>query len=160
MDEKTGEIVAAVFSSNDVGDSEVFDDLLCELPEKIKQVSGDGAYDAHQVYESIRKRGAKASIPPRAGAKISQHGNCATPPLARDENLRQIRKEGPKRWKEESGYHRRSLAQTSIFRLKTIFGGKLRRRNIDNQGRECLLQCAALNRMTHLGMPDSYLVEI
>ena len=53
---------------------------------------------------------------------IWQHGNCAAPPLVRDENLRRIRKAGRKRWKQESGYHRRSLAETAMFRFKTIFG--------------------------------------
>jgi hypothetical protein len=62
-------------------------------------------------------------------------------------------------WKQESGYHRRSLSETAIFRLKTIFGGKLRRRFFDNQAVELFLQCAALNRMIQLGKPDSYKVK-
>jgi hypothetical protein len=62
-------------------------------------------------------------------------------------------------WSQESGYHRRSLSQTAMFRLKTIFGGKLRRRFFDNQAIELFLQCAALNRMIQLGKPDSYKVE-
>jgi hypothetical protein len=45
--------------------------------------------------------------------------------LARDENLRRIRQVGRAKWKRESGDHRRSLAETAVFRLKTIFGGKL-----------------------------------
>ena len=42
-----------------------------------------------------------------------------------------------------------------MFRLKTIFGGKLRRRFFDNQAVELFLQCAALNRMIQLGKPGS-----
>lgn len=34
-----------------------------------------------------------------------------------------------------------------MFRLKAIFGGKLRSRKFGNQAAELLLQCAALNRM-------------
>ncbi|WP_321206557.1 hypothetical protein [Tolypothrix tenuis] len=30
-----------------------------------------------------------------------------------------------KQWKQESGYHRRSLSETAIFRLKIISGAKL-----------------------------------
>ena len=44
------------------------------------------------------------------------------------ENIRLIRQVGRKQWKKESGYHRRSLSETAMFRLKTIFGGKLKRR--------------------------------
>ncbi|MBD2167550.1 hypothetical protein H6G04_24495 [Calothrix membranacea FACHB-236] len=66
---------------------------------------------------------------------------------------------GRKQWKQESSYHRHSLSETAIFRLKTIFGGKLRRRFFDNQAVKLFLQCAALNRMIGLGKPDSYKVE-
>jgi hypothetical protein len=76
----------------------------------------------------------------------------------RDENLRQIRQVGRKKWKQECGYHRRSLAETPMFRFKTIFGDHLRTRVIDNQFKELLLKCALLNRKTHLGMPKSYAV--
>ncbi len=44
------------------------------------------------------------------------------------ENLRRIRKVERKTWKHESGYHRRSLAETTMFRFKMLFGGKLRSR--------------------------------
>ena len=90
--------------------------------------------------------------------RIWQHGNCAAPPLVRDENLRRIRKAGRKRWKQESGYHRRSLAETAMFRFKTIFGPYLQARKLPQQKVEAKVKCAALNRMTHLGMPDSYRV--
>lgn len=37
--------------------------------------NGDGAYDQRKCYEAIRHHNAKATIPPRKGAKIWQHGN-------------------------------------------------------------------------------------
>jgi hypothetical protein len=49
------------------------------------------------------------TIPPRRNARIWQHGNSSKPPLQRDQNLRLIRRIGRKRWKQEVGYHRRSL---------------------------------------------------
>jgi hypothetical protein len=58
----------------------------------------------------------------------------------------------------DSGYHRRSLAETVLFRWKTLFGGRLRERLFEAQGTERLVRCAVLNRMPHLGMPDSYAV--
>ena len=63
---------------------------------------------------------------------------------------------GRKKWKEESGYHRRSLAETAFSRIKTIFGDRLRSRDFDNQATEAFLRLSVLNRMTALGMPDSY----
>jgi transposase len=159
VDASTGEIVAGALTTADVHDSEMLPDLLEEMGGAVEAVSGDGAYDMRDDYKAISKIGAKAVIPPRRGAKIWRHGNCGDSPLERDENLRYIRKHGRKKWKEESGYHRRSLAETAFFRIKTIFGDRLRSRDFDNQATEAFLRLSILNRMTALGMPDSYPVS-
>jgi hypothetical protein len=130
-----------------------------ETYQSLLPLSGDGGYGTNESYDTIAQRGAKATIPPRSSAKIQQHANCKALPHPRDENIRSIRQVGRKQWKQESRYHRRSLSETAMFRLKTIFGGKLRRRFFDNQAVELFLQCAALNRMIQLGKPDSYKVE-
>jgi hypothetical protein len=53
----------------------------------------------------------------------------------------------------------RFLAENSIFRFKTIFGDRLSARLLETQATQARICCAALNRMTHLGMPDSYKVS-
>jgi len=100
----------------------------------------------------------RIAVPPQRNARIWQHGNSSKPPLPRDQNLRRIRRVGRKRWKQESGYHRRSLAETAVFRFKIIFGNRLSARTMPRQITEARIKCAALNRMTQLGMPDSYRV--
>ncbi|MCF2147136.1 IS5 family transposase [Desmonostoc muscorum LEGE 12446] len=159
VDEGSGEILAAVVTTNDLADCEVLPDLLEQIDYPIEQLSGDGGYDTFDCYDATQERGATATIPPRSNAKIQQHPQEIAQPHPRDENLRRVNQVGRKQWKLESGYHRRSLSETAIFRLKTIFGGKLRRRFFDNQAVELFLQCAALNRMIQLGKPDSYKVE-
>ncbi|AFY71380.1 transposase, IS4 family [Thalassoporum mexicanum PCC 7367] len=159
VDESSGEILAAAVTSNQYHDGQILPELLNQIEDEIKQVSGDGAYDHRDCYDAISARQAQSVIPPRKNAKIWQHGNCKAPPHPRDQNLRRIRKVGRAKWKRETGYHRRSLAETTMFRLKTIFGGKLRSRNFDNQAVELFLQCVALNRIMMLCKPDSYLVE-
>ena len=158
VDEQTLEVVAGGASTNSVADGEMLAELLAAVPGEIAQVSGDGAYDQRKCYDAINHHHARATIPPRRGAKIWQHGNSQEERLVRDENVRAIRKVGRKKWKEESHYHRRSLAETTVFRDKTIFGDKLQSRRIENQFTEMFIKCAALNRMTHLGMPQSYKV--
>jgi hypothetical protein len=148
--------VAAAATTNDLSDGHLLPELLEQIDEDIAQVSGDGAYDTRDCYQAIEIRKARAAIPLRRGARIWQHGNSHDPPLARDENLRRIRRIGRAAWKQEIGYHRRSLAETAIFRVKTIFGDRVRARGFAGQAAEMLIRCAALNRMTHLGMPDSY----
>lgn len=153
---QTQEIEAAVVTTNDFKDSELLPDLLNQIDSHIDQVSGDGGYDSKECYQYIVDKGAKAVIPPRRDAVTTQHGNCHLPPLPRDEVVRAIRKLGRKEWKKKNNYHQRSLSETAMYRLKTIFDDKLRSRIFENQAVEALLRCAALNKMTSLGMPDSY----
>jgi len=161
MDEATHEIIVCGASENSVSDDEMFVRMLAANEEEIEQISADGAYDRRRVYQAIEERKIKrAAIPPRRGARIWRHGNRKGERLIRDENLRCIRKKGKPKWKRESNYHRRSLAETAMFRYKTIFTDKLQSRQIDNQFQEMIIKCAALNRMTHLGMPDSYKIAI
>lgn len=156
VDEASGEIVAAVVTTNSYHDSELLSDLLAQVEEPITQVSGDGAYDRRTCYDAIGQRHARAAIPPQHNAKIWQHGNTKAERLARDENLRRIRQVGRAAWKRECGYHRRSLAETTMFRLKGIFSDRVAARSFAGQAAQVLVRCAALNRMTQLGMPDSY----
>jgi len=140
VDEATLEIISVVASTNDVSDAEALSDLLQDVPGTIEQVSADGAYDKRKCYDTLNKRRAKAAIPPRKDAKIWRHANSKAERHVRDENLRRIRKVGRKEWKRESNYHRRSLAETQVFRFKTIFGDRLQTRQIDNQFKELMLK--------------------
>ncbi|MDQ3750282.1 MAG: IS5 family transposase [Acidobacteriota bacterium] len=159
LDAATGEIIVAAGSENSVSDCALFPEMVRLVEGEIEQVSADGSYDRRKVYAALNERAIKrAAIPPRKGARIWQHGNSSKERLIRDENLRLIRKKGRAKWKQEANYHQRSLAETGVFRFKTIFSDKLQSRKQANQFQEIIIKCAALNRMTHLGMPDSYKV--
>lgn len=134
-------------------DDEAFGDILEGVEGEIEAVSADGAYDKRKCYDAIEERGAQANIPPREDA---QYWEKEGETHARNQNLKRIEEVGRAQWKQESGYHQRSLSETAMFRFKVIFGNTCSRRTFDNQAAELLLACAALNRMTHLGMPDSY----
>jgi hypothetical protein len=156
VDEATGEVVAAAVTTNAAGDGQVLPVLLGQVSAELKQVTGDGGYDDRQCYEAISGRKARAVIPPQQGARIWCHGNTKGERHDRDENLRFIRRHGRSKWKREHDYHRRSLAEVAVFRLKMIFGERVSARSFEGQAAQMLLRCAALNRMTHTGMPDSY----
>lgn len=156
---ETQQIEAMVLSEAGLDDAEAGKAILEQTPGDIEQASADGAYDKRKFYEAATKRGVKRmAVPPRKDAKIWQHGNSNQPPLPRDENLRAIRKGGRKKWKRESGYHQRSLAETAVYRFKLIFGNTMRTRTLSRQITEARIKVAALNRMTQLGLPDSYRV--
>lgn len=155
-----GEIQVAVLTGNSTTDDAVVKKLLAQIEQTLLSCAGDGAYDKRKVYDALNEHSPDAEIliPPRKNARIWQHGNSKEERLKRDENLRYIRKHGRQQWKHDSGYHIRSLAETIMFRLKTIFGDKLSARLLETQTTQALTRCLALNRMTHLGMPESYLV--
>ena len=157
VDEARLEFVAVTVSTDNFKDSPLLPDLLEQVGNAISQVSAGGDYDTRTCYTALHERGARAVIPPRRGARIWQHANTrGERHNSRDENLRAIRRRGRAAWKRESDYHQRSLAETQVMRVKTIFGERVSARSFDAQAAQLLIRCAALNRMTHLGMPNSY----
>jgi len=161
VDEKSGDILMGEVTGNDTADCEMLKPLLQQLPcdTAVHQVSADGGYDKHRCYEALARRAVpRIAIPPQHNAKIWRHGNARSDRLPRDENLRRIRSVGRKAWKQEMNYHRRSLVEAAMFRLKTMFSDKVQARSHTNQRVQLLLRCKALNRMTALGMPKSYVV--
>lgn len=152
------EIQAVLLTENSVSDDQAVEALLAQIEPEIAKFAADGAYDKRKVYNSLNAHSPEVDIliPPRKNARIWKHGNTKTQRLKRDENLRSIRNHGRKEWKKQSGYHVRSLSETVMFRLKTIFGDELSTRLIETQTTQALIRCVALNKMTHLGMPQTY----
>ena len=153
-----GEIQAVLLTENNISDDAAVEVLLEQIEQEIAEFAADGAYDKRKVYDVLNAHSPDVNIliPPRKNARIWKHGNTPAERLKRDENLRSIRKQGRKEWKKNSGYHTRSLAETTMFRLKTIFGDTLSARLLETQTTQAVVRCAALNQMTHLGMPQSY----
>lgn len=150
-----GEIRAVELTGNNVDDAAMAENLLREDKGRLESVTGDGGYDKEKVYRQLDDR-VRALIPPQKNARIRRHGNRKGPPHKRDENLREIRRRGRKGWKKESGYRKRSLAETAMFRLKTAFGDRLMARSEGNQAAEARIMASALNRMSAQGMPESH----
>jgi len=159
-DPENGEIQAVLLTENSVSDDATVKEMLEQIKQTLLACAADGAYDKRKVYDALNKHSpeVRVLIPPRKNARIWQHGNSKAERLKRDENLRYIRKHGRQHWKEDSGYHMRSLAETTMFRLKTIFGDELSARLLETQTTQALIRCIALNKMTRLGMPESYQV--
>jgi hypothetical protein len=153
-------------TTNGVGDGDgqllpkLLDQLATDLPDTpLADLYGDGGYDTKGCYEAIAAKGATSIIPPQKNAKIWQHGNTKAERLPRDQNLRRIRAIGRQAWKEEIGYHARSLSETAMFRLKTLFSHSLSNRQFETQRVQTKIRIQAMNAMTLLGMPVSVKVE-
>ena len=114
---ESGEIQAVLMTENSVSDDAVVKELLEQIEQTLLACAADGAYDKPKVYDALNKHSSEVEIliPPRKNARIWQHGNSKAERLKRDENLRYIRKHGRQHWKEDSGYHMRSLVETIMF---------------------------------------------
>jgi transposase len=152
VDADTHEIVAAELTPDDVGDVSELPELLDQIEADIASLTADGAYDGEAVYDAIAERHPEASviIPPRTTAIPSE-----TTTTQRDRHLEAIGKHGRIGWQRSSGYSRRSLVETAVYRYKTIIGRRLHARTLPNQRTEAKIGCNVLNRMTRLGMPVS-----
>lgn len=148
VDESAKDIIGIEVTTAEWGDSEVLPALLAQVEGEVSQVSGDGAYDTQGTHAAIADRGATATIPPREGA-VAWGGDHP-----RDAILAEIAAKGRRRWKQEAGYHRRSLAENMMYRLKQL-GERLFSREFERQVVEAHVRVAILNQFTYLGMPQS-----
>jgi hypothetical protein len=156
FDVLTQEIICATLTTNDFKDSEVFEDCLSQLPlGTINAVGADGAYDSENCYQYCQKHSIEPVIPPRRGAKIKRHGNRKELIHARDKALRYIRRHGRNNWKINSHYHKRSLAETEMYRFKTAFSDRLSSRLFETQAQEAFIKCGILNQFAKLGLARS-----
>ena len=156
VDTLTGAIVAHALTPSETHDGAELEGLLAELEGPIAAVYGDGAYDAFDIHSAVLARGAQPVIPPRKGAAIRPPPGLKNPPPTRGAAVARIAEIGRKAWKEETRYHRRSLAETGVGRYKTIIGPGLKARTLDNQKAEAAIGVRCLNRFTALGMPRSH----
>jgi hypothetical protein len=161
----TGEVVAQTLTEAGTDDASQVKPLLRQIPQTIARCYGDGAYDRWKVHRVLAYPGQgdgpiDAVIPPQRNASVRKSKRHYRHIQARNERVETIEQQGRKRWKQHTGYYRRSLAETGIARYKRIIGPKLRARVFLRQQVEARLGCKRLNRMTQLGMPQAYKVEV
>ena len=147
VDPVTHDIVAAEVSLENVHDAEVLPTLLNPLRRKLGSVYADGAYDTKASHQLITQKGATACIPPRKNAGLWKKGH------PRNDAMLVMRKEGLPHWKKLSGYHRRSLAETAMYRFKQLMTEKISLRNYNGQVGEVMAYVRAINKLNALGLP-------
>jgi hypothetical protein len=152
IDADRHEVVVAELTPDDVGDVSTLPDLLEQIGGKVSSLTADGAYDGEIVYRAVAERhpGAAVIVPPRATAVANEEATSQ-----RDRHIAMIEQHGRIGWQHRSGYNRRSLVETAVYRYKTIIGRRLCARGLLNQRNEAKIGCNVLNRMTSLGMPVS-----
>jgi transposase len=150
VDAVTHEIVTSELTPDDVGDVSEIPALLDQIDAEVASMTADGAYDGEAIYDAVAERHPEAAviILPRATAVPNESTTTQ-----RDRHIAGIEEYGRMGWQRRSGYNRRSLVETAMYRYKTIVGRRLRARTLPNQRTETKIGCNVLNRMTTLGMP-------
>jgi hypothetical protein len=157
-------ILSAEMSDSARPDWDYLPRLISQIKGPIKQITADGAYDKKCCYQAAFERGAKAVFPPQNNAIIQPKKHKQIALVSRDQAIAFIGKETDKNerkaeWKVNNDYHRRSLVETNMWRLKSIFGDEIRSKNKDIQRTELRVRCLALNLMNKLGLPRSTAVR-
>jgi hypothetical protein len=148
VDEANNRILGVVLTTNDYKDNEVLPVLMSQVdPKNVSRVTGDGAYDDKKCFAWGDENKVKTVFPPKRGAKTQQHGNSKKRPKTRDVLIRGMRKLGRSAWKKKVKYHRRSIAETAMYRFKTLLGDRLQSRTFKNQWAEVLIKVNILNQM-------------
>jgi hypothetical protein len=155
VDTRTGALCAHALTASEAPDGGELDGLLAAVAAPIAAVCADKAYDSFDCHAAILARGAQPVIPPRKGAAIRPPPGRKDVPPTRGAAVARIAEVGRDTWKAETGYHRRSLAETAMLRYKTLIGPSLRSRTFDRQKVEAAVAVRCINRFTALGMPRS-----
>ena len=140
VDTDSSMIIRNTLTKNSVDDASIACDMLASLEGCVGKATGDGAYDKGKVYIAARRAGADLVVPPARNAR-QQKIIIDPAKLPRDNAIARIRRlggdeEARKLWKKETGYYRRSLAETAMYRSKITFTDRLRHRKFENQQNE------------------------
>ena len=153
INRETKEIVMELLTPHSIVDAEAALTLMQENKTTISSFTGDGAYDKAPFRKLLHKEKITPIIPPQHNAQISKGSKEEI--KSRDDDIKRIKQVGIKQWKQEMNYHKRSRVEVTMFRYKTIIGGKLRSRKEKNQQCEARIGCWILNKMASMGMPLS-----
>ena len=154
VDANKKDVLAVEVTEDDCHDCKVFEKLVEQVDETIEKIYGDGAYDTRKAYEVAENKEAQLVVPPRDNARFWEEEH------PRNTALFLVLMMGLSWWKVVTGYHKRSIAENAMYRLKQLFGTSLASRQFITQESEVHARLAAMNIMTYLGMPVSVRVRV
>jgi hypothetical protein len=127
--------------------------LLDQIEQNIDHLTADGAYDKSSVYEAVSAHSPDADIviPPREDAIFKDNAS-----QLRNRNLLEIKTNGRMEWQKQRNYGQRNYSELGVQRYQRILGDTMHARALTRQKQEAMIGCGVLNKMTSLGLPQSY----
>lgn len=153
-DFKSEQILGVSITADYVGDNLEVPNLINNLPDKLKskiiEVLGDGAYNAAALYEFLEEENnIRLIAPPAKNSKPNPKLDRGH----RNDDVRRCIEIGKEAWKKENNYHRRSMIENTMYRLKTGLSDRLKSRTIEGQTAEIKIRVYLLNYWTNKWMP-------
>lgn len=163
LDTGSGLVLEASYTKANVNDATQLPGLIEAIaPGAVKAVCGDMAYDTVKGRRAIRAKGARQLIPPRRKARSSSNNRnmrgLKDILSERDDAIGYIRHNtlngdasaARAQWKRLVGYHRRSLVETGMSRIKAHAGTRLASRTEKNRSVEARLKCKLINILSQV----------
>lgn len=153
----TGEILDNKYTKSTANDGPELPGILDRIQEDISAVCGDMAYDTVNCREAIQLKKARQLIPPIRQARessknrnIKKYGDILH---ERDAAIRYIKHNtingdislARKSWKEKSGYHARSLVETTMWQIKSHSSDYLSNKREDTRAVQAKIKCKIVN---------------
>jgi Transposase DDE domain len=157
IDIRTGEILTSRYTSSTANDGPELAGMLDDIDEDIKVVCGDMAYDTVSCRKAIHQRGARQLIPPVRHARLSQYNRNIRQHSSvlrqRDDAIHYIKHNtingdqslARKSWMEKSGYHARSLVETTMLQIKQHCRDYLSNKREDTRATQARIKCKVVN---------------
>lgn len=153
----TGEILDSKYTKATANDGPELPSMLDSIAEEVSAVCGDMAYDTVNCREAIKIKKARQLIPPiRRARESSKNRNIKKYKdilHERDEAVRYIKHNtingdpslARKSWKEKSGYHARSLVETTMWQIKSHSSDYLSNKREDTRAVQAKIKCKIVN---------------
>ena len=142
----------------------VLKEVSKNLGDKVKHIThvlGDGAYNTKAFKKVVEEEyHARLISPPKIKPKKTEAEEYYVKNTGKQiyiganlEDNETCNEIGRDKWKDDIGYHERSLVETNMFRQKSPFGDKLSCRTIENQIAQIRIRAMILNIWTNKWMP-------
>jgi hypothetical protein len=154
---KTGEILDSRYTKSTASDGPELPSILDSIDEEISAVCGDMAYDTVNCRKAIKLKNARQLIPPVRRARVSKNNRNIRKYKEilheRDEAIKYIKSNtingdqslARASWKEKSGYHARSLVETTMWQIKSHCSDRLSNKREDTRETQSKIKCKIVN---------------
>ncbi|MGL9735933.1 MAG: transposase [Symbiopectobacterium sp.] len=127
-DSATHEIICADLSLSGTTDAQALPGLINQTHRKIREASANGTYDSRYCHDVLLRKKNQAAYPATKGGNTGQTSTMNVIIQWQISILAAAMVYGKRK---KVGYHRRSVAETAISRIKKVFGGRLSLRDYD-----------------------------